>query len=104
MVVNNTPKTRAATPLDYRMDSLEHPMLQSQSKGGRRKGRFKGSDGSTSSDTTTNSLVRQMGIRALPQSSSSIRDEMCIAVKGLCKHCWVQYVKWRPLSVLHLQQ
>ncbi|KAI4806907.1 hypothetical protein KUCAC02_017697, partial [Chaenocephalus aceratus] len=28
MVVNNTPKTRAATPLDYRMDSLEHPMLQ----------------------------------------------------------------------------
>ncbi|KAJ4925050.1 hypothetical protein JOQ06_017788 [Pogonophryne albipinna] len=59
MVVNNTPKTRAATPLDYRMDSLEHPMLQSQSKGGRRKGRFKGSDGSTSSDTTTNSLVRQ---------------------------------------------
>ncbi|KAL3040618.1 hypothetical protein OYC64_011599 [Pagothenia borchgrevinki] len=59
MVVNNTLKTRAATPLDYRMDSLEHPMLQSQSKGGRRKGRFKGSDGSTSSDTTTNSLVRQ---------------------------------------------
>ncbi|TMS08989.1 Voltage-dependent L-type calcium channel subunit beta-2 [Larimichthys crocea] len=41
------------------MDSLEHPMLQSHGKGARRKGRFKGSDGSTSSDTTTNSLVRQ---------------------------------------------
>ncbi|XP_050922610.1 voltage-dependent L-type calcium channel subunit beta-2a isoform X3 [Lates calcarifer] len=59
MVVNNTPKTGAATPLDKHMDSLEHPMLQSQGKGARRKGRFKGSDGSTSSDTTTNSLVRQ---------------------------------------------
>ncbi|XP_040921307.1 voltage-dependent L-type calcium channel subunit beta-2a isoform X2 [Toxotes jaculatrix] len=59
MVVNNTPKTASATPLDKHMDSLEHPMLQSQGKGARRKGRFKGSDGSTSSDTTTNSLVRQ---------------------------------------------
>ncbi|KAF1373121.1 hypothetical protein PFLUV_G00257040 [Perca fluviatilis] len=61
MVVNNR-KTRAATPLDKHMDSLEHPMLQSQGKGARRKGRFKGSDGSTSSDTTTNSLVRQVRI------------------------------------------
>ncbi|XP_076744314.1 voltage-dependent L-type calcium channel subunit beta-2a isoform X2 [Maylandia zebra] len=34
-------------------------LIESQSKGARRKGRFKGSDGSTSSDTTTNSLVRQ---------------------------------------------
>uniref|UniRef100_A0A7N6B7H1 Voltage-dependent L-type calcium channel subunit beta-2 n=1 Tax=Anabas testudineus TaxID=64144 RepID=A0A7N6B7H1_ANATE len=59
MVVNNSPKAGAATPLDAHMDSLEHPMLQSQGKGARRKGRFKGSDGSTSSDTTTNSLVRQ---------------------------------------------
>ncbi|XP_056869630.1 voltage-dependent L-type calcium channel subunit beta-2a isoform X1 [Takifugu flavidus] len=40
------------------MDSLEHT-LQSHGRGARRKGRFKGSDGSTSSDTTTNSLVRQ---------------------------------------------
>eukprot|EP00064_Thunnus_orientalis_P016336 superscaffoldBa00003215_g16400 len=59
MVLNNTPKTTASTPLDKHMDSLEHPVLQSQGKGARRKGRFKGSDGSTSSDTTTNSLVRQ---------------------------------------------
>ncbi|XP_045900915.1 voltage-dependent L-type calcium channel subunit beta-2a isoform X2 [Micropterus dolomieu] len=59
MLVSNTPKTRAATPLDKHMDPLEHPMLQSHGKGARRKGRFKGSDGSTSSDTTTNSLVRQ---------------------------------------------
>ncbi|CAB1418657.1 unnamed protein product [Pleuronectes platessa] len=41
------------------MDPQEQPMLHSQGKGARRKGRFKGSDGSTSSDTTTNSLVRQ---------------------------------------------
>uniref|UniRef100_A0A4W5L1R5 Voltage-dependent L-type calcium channel subunit beta-2 n=1 Tax=Hucho hucho TaxID=62062 RepID=A0A4W5L1R5_9TELE len=41
------------------MDSLENPGLQSHGKGARRKGRFKGSDGSTSSDTTTNSFVRQ---------------------------------------------
>ncbi|XP_067341892.1 voltage-dependent L-type calcium channel subunit beta-2a isoform X3 [Channa argus] len=34
-------------------------MREPQGKGARRKGRFKGSDGSTSSDTTTNSLVRQ---------------------------------------------
>ncbi|XP_034562098.1 voltage-dependent L-type calcium channel subunit beta-2a isoform X2 [Notolabrus celidotus] len=59
MVVSDTSKTRAATPQDKHMDSLEHPMLQSHGKGARRKGRFKGSDGSTSSDTTTNSLVRQ---------------------------------------------
>ncbi|XP_038585807.1 voltage-dependent L-type calcium channel subunit beta-2a isoform X3 [Micropterus salmoides] len=59
MLVSNTPKTRAETPLGKHMDPLEHPMLQSHGKGARRKGRFKGSDGSTSSDTTTNSLVRQ---------------------------------------------
>uniref|UniRef100_A0A8C7QX33 Voltage-dependent L-type calcium channel subunit beta-2 n=1 Tax=Oncorhynchus mykiss TaxID=8022 RepID=A0A8C7QX33_ONCMY len=41
------------------MDSLDNPGLQSHGKGARRKGRFKGSDGSTSSDTTTNSFVRQ---------------------------------------------
>ncbi|XP_064805052.1 voltage-dependent L-type calcium channel subunit beta-2-like isoform X5 [Oncorhynchus masou masou] len=34
-------------------------LLKSHGKGARRKGRFKGSDGSTSSDTTTNSFVRQ---------------------------------------------
>uniref|UniRef100_A0A8K9XQI0 Voltage-dependent L-type calcium channel subunit beta-2 n=1 Tax=Oncorhynchus mykiss TaxID=8022 RepID=A0A8K9XQI0_ONCMY len=34
-------------------------MKLSHGKGARRKGRFKGSDGSTSSDTTTNSFVRQ---------------------------------------------
>ncbi|XP_041669863.1 voltage-dependent L-type calcium channel subunit beta-2a isoform X1 [Cheilinus undulatus] len=59
MVVSETSETTAVTPLDTHMDSLEHPMLQSHGKGARRKGRFKGSDGSTSSDTTTNSLVRQ---------------------------------------------
>ncbi|XP_058483994.1 voltage-dependent L-type calcium channel subunit beta-2a isoform X3 [Solea solea] len=59
-MVVTSPKTRAATtPASKHMDSLEHPMFQSQGRGARRKGRFKESDGSTSSDTTTNSLVRQ---------------------------------------------
>ncbi|XP_072234341.1 voltage-dependent L-type calcium channel subunit beta-2a isoform X3 [Leuresthes tenuis] len=59
MVVHNSPKTREETPPDKLMETLEYPALPSQGKGARRKGRFKGSDGSTSSDTTTNSLVRQ---------------------------------------------
>ncbi|XP_068604115.1 voltage-dependent L-type calcium channel subunit beta-2a [Brachionichthys hirsutus] len=59
MVVNNPPKRSAAAPLDTRTDPPERPMLQSHGKGARRKGRFEGSDGSSSSDTTTNSLVRQ---------------------------------------------
>ncbi|XP_051785218.1 voltage-dependent L-type calcium channel subunit beta-2-like isoform X3 [Erpetoichthys calabaricus] len=43
------------------MELLESPSAPAQShgKGARRKGRFKGSDGSTSSDTTSNSFVRQ---------------------------------------------
>ncbi|XP_070961450.1 voltage-dependent L-type calcium channel subunit beta-2-like isoform X1 [Oncorhynchus clarkii lewisi] len=57
MVHNNLQKTHSL--LDRHMDSLENPGLQSHGKGARRKGRFKGSDGSTSSDTTTNSFVRQ---------------------------------------------
>lgn len=39
----------------------------------------------------------QTGVRAQAQSSSSISNKMCIAMKALCKHCWVQYVKWKPL-------
>ncbi|XP_071271486.1 voltage-dependent L-type calcium channel subunit beta-2-like isoform X6 [Salvelinus alpinus] len=57
MVHNNLQNTHSL--LDRHMDSLENPGLQSNGKGARRKGRFKGSDGSTSSDTTTNSFVRQ---------------------------------------------
>lgn len=37
------------------------------------------------------------GIRAQPESSSSIRSMMCSALKALFKHCWVQFVKWRLL-------
>uniref|UniRef100_A0A4W5LN46 Uncharacterized protein n=1 Tax=Hucho hucho TaxID=62062 RepID=A0A4W5LN46_9TELE len=58
MVHNNLQNTHSL--LDSHMDSLENPGLQSHGKGARRKGRFKGSDGSTSSDTTTNSFVRQV--------------------------------------------
>uniref|UniRef100_A0A8C8CYV0 Voltage-dependent L-type calcium channel subunit beta-2 n=1 Tax=Oncorhynchus tshawytscha TaxID=74940 RepID=A0A8C8CYV0_ONCTS len=57
MVHNNLQNTHSL--LDRHMDSLENPGLQSHGKGARRKGRFKGSDGSTSSDTTNNSFVRQ---------------------------------------------
>ncbi|XP_055737136.1 voltage-dependent L-type calcium channel subunit beta-2-like isoform X5 [Salvelinus fontinalis] len=57
MVHNNLQNTHSL--LDRHMDSLENPELQSHGKGARRKGRFKGSDGSTSSDTTANSFVRQ---------------------------------------------
>ncbi|CAM2105342.1 unnamed protein product [Caretta caretta] len=46
------------------MELLDNPpaaatAAQSYGKGARRKNRFKGSDGSTSSDTTSNSFVRQ---------------------------------------------
>ncbi|XP_061660893.1 voltage-dependent L-type calcium channel subunit beta-2a isoform X2 [Syngnathoides biaculeatus] len=41
------------------VESLEQPVFQRLTKGVLRKGRLKGSDGSTSSDTTTNSLARQ---------------------------------------------
>uniref|UniRef100_A0A1A8ETZ2 Voltage-dependent L-type calcium channel subunit beta-2 n=1 Tax=Nothobranchius korthausae TaxID=1143690 RepID=A0A1A8ETZ2_9TELE len=59
MVVNNSPTTKAGAAPDRPMESAEHQVLQSQRKGNQRKSRFKGSDGSTSSDTTTNSLVHQ---------------------------------------------
>ncbi|KAM3822560.1 voltage-dependent L-type calcium channel subunit beta-2 isoform 5-T5 [Vipera latastei] len=54
----------AAAAQEMQMDLLENPpalvtALQSYGKGARRKNRFKGSDGSTSSDTTSNSFVRQ---------------------------------------------
>ncbi|CAL8322279.1 unnamed protein product [Boreogadus saida] len=59
MVVHNPPKTRGQM-LDRRLDPCEHPsVLQPQVRGGHRRGRCKGSDGSSSSDTTTTSFVRQ---------------------------------------------
>ncbi|XP_072432018.1 voltage-dependent L-type calcium channel subunit beta-2-like isoform X5 [Chiloscyllium punctatum] len=44
---------------EIRMGILENPSMQMSGKGAIRKNRFKGSDGSTSSDTTSNSYVRQ---------------------------------------------
>ncbi|XP_043546336.1 voltage-dependent L-type calcium channel subunit beta-2-like isoform X7 [Chiloscyllium plagiosum] len=44
---------------EIRMGILENPSVQMSGKGAIRKNRFKGSDGSTSSDTTSNSYVRQ---------------------------------------------
>ncbi|XP_069815132.1 voltage-dependent L-type calcium channel subunit beta-2 isoform X2 [Dendropsophus ebraccatus] len=58
MVQNNMSKTPSASQ-EIHMDVLENPTIQNYGKGARRKNRFKGSDGSTSSDTTSNSFVRQ---------------------------------------------
>ncbi|KAH1178020.1 hypothetical protein KIL84_011722, partial [Mauremys mutica] len=54
----------AAAAQELQMELLDNPppaatAAQSYGKGARRKNRFKGSDGSTSSDTTSNSFVRQ---------------------------------------------
>ncbi|XP_076828683.1 voltage-dependent L-type calcium channel subunit beta-1-like isoform X2 [Brachyhypopomus gauderio] len=58
MVVNSMPKT-PSNSLDKHLDALDNPVFQSHGRKARRKGRFKGSDESTSSDTTNNSFVRQ---------------------------------------------
>ncbi|XP_077124430.1 voltage-dependent L-type calcium channel subunit beta-2 isoform X5 [Ranitomeya variabilis] len=58
MVQNNMSKTPSASQ-EIHLDVLENPTIQTYGKGARRKNRFKGSDGSTSSDTTSNSFVRQ---------------------------------------------
>ncbi|XP_017328471.2 voltage-dependent L-type calcium channel subunit beta-2 isoform X2 [Ictalurus punctatus] len=48
-----------SSSLEKQQDTLENPALQCHRRRFGRKGRFKGSDGSTSSDTTNNSIVRQ---------------------------------------------
>ncbi|XP_026792162.2 voltage-dependent L-type calcium channel subunit beta-2a isoform X3 [Pangasianodon hypophthalmus] len=58
MVVNSMSKTPSSS-LEKHLDTLENPALQCHRRKLGRKGRFKGSDGSTSSDTTNNSIVRQ---------------------------------------------
>ncbi|XP_078394520.1 voltage-dependent L-type calcium channel subunit beta-2-like isoform X2 [Cetorhinus maximus] len=54
MVNSNMSKTQ-----EIRMGILQNPSMQLSGRGAIRKNRFKGSDGSTSSDTTSNSYVRQ---------------------------------------------
>ncbi|XP_066536434.1 voltage-dependent L-type calcium channel subunit beta-2a isoform X6 [Hoplias malabaricus] len=58
MVVSSMPKT-PSNSVEKHLDVLETPVVQPHGRKMRRKGRFKGSDGSTSSDTTNNSFVRQ---------------------------------------------
>ncbi|XP_041103056.1 voltage-dependent L-type calcium channel subunit beta-2-like isoform X4 [Polyodon spathula] len=58
MVQSDMSKT-PSTSQEIQMDVLENSRLQAHGKGARRKGQFKGSDESTSSDTTSNSFVRQ---------------------------------------------
>ncbi|KAJ8376733.1 hypothetical protein SKAU_G00073130 [Synaphobranchus kaupii] len=75
MVQNNMLKT-PSTSQEIHMDTLENPSIQSRGKGARRKGRFKGSDGSTSSDTTSNSFVRQAKtMSVIPQCVLNSGDE-----------------------------
>ncbi|XP_060048225.1 voltage-dependent L-type calcium channel subunit beta-2 isoform X3 [Erinaceus europaeus] len=58
--MSKSPPPAAAAAQELPMEALETPAAaQSYGKGARRKNRFKGSDGSTSSDTTSNSFVRQ---------------------------------------------
>ncbi|XP_041100298.1 voltage-dependent L-type calcium channel subunit beta-2-like isoform X2 [Polyodon spathula] len=58
MVQSDMSKT-PPTSQEIQMDVLENPRFQAHGKGARRKGQLKGSDESTSSDTTSNSFVRQ---------------------------------------------
>ncbi|XP_072568855.1 voltage-dependent L-type calcium channel subunit beta-1-like isoform X2 [Paramormyrops kingsleyae] len=55
--MSTTPSTSTQETQEIQMDIFDNP--GSQGKYGKRKGRFKRSDGSTSSDTTSNSFVRQ---------------------------------------------
>ncbi|KAM8811582.1 voltage-dependent L-type calcium channel subunit beta-2 isoform 2-T2 [Eudromia elegans] len=64
MVQSDMSKSPPAAAQEMHMELLDNPLpaaaaAQSYGKGARRKNRFKGSDGSTSSDTTSNSFVRQ---------------------------------------------
>ncbi|XP_075436270.1 voltage-dependent L-type calcium channel subunit beta-1 [Ascaphus truei] len=53
-------RTPASSTQEIQMDTLESQSLQA--KYAKRKSRFKRSDGSTSSDTTSNSFVRQVRV------------------------------------------
>ncbi|KAJ7322268.1 hypothetical protein JRQ81_018555, partial [Phrynocephalus forsythii] len=62
--MSKSPPIPATAAQEMQMELLDNPptlatAVQAYSKGARRKNRFKGSDGSTSSDTTSNSFVRQ---------------------------------------------
>ncbi|KAM6089201.1 voltage-dependent L-type calcium channel subunit beta-2 isoform 2-T2 [Chlamydotis macqueenii] len=63
MVQSDMSKSPPSPAQEVQMELLDNPLpaaaAQSYGKGARRKNRFKGSDGSTSSDTTSNSFVRQ---------------------------------------------
>uniref|UniRef100_A0A8C1PS60 Calcium channel, voltage-dependent, beta 1 subunit n=1 Tax=Cyprinus carpio TaxID=7962 RepID=A0A8C1PS60_CYPCA len=55
-IMSRTPSTSTQ---EIQMDMFDHPGSHAQGKYAKRKSRFKRSDGSTSSDTTSNSFVRQ---------------------------------------------
>ncbi|KAF4800638.1 voltage-dependent L-type calcium channel subunit beta-2-like protein [Turdus rufiventris] len=68
MVQSDMSKSPPSPAQEVQMELLDNPVpaaaAQSYAKGARRKNRFKGSDGSTSSDTTSNSFVRQISLKA----------------------------------------
>ncbi|XP_066497847.1 voltage-dependent L-type calcium channel subunit beta-1 [Hoplias malabaricus] len=59
MVQKGMSRTPSTSTQEIQMDMFDHPGSHSQGKYAKRKSRFKRSDGSTSSDTTSNSFVRQ---------------------------------------------
>ncbi|KAL1277957.1 hypothetical protein QQF64_024630, partial [Cirrhinus molitorella] len=52
-------RTPSTSTQEIQMDMFDHHGSHAQGKYAKRKSRFKRSDGSTSSDTTSNSFVRQ---------------------------------------------
>ncbi|KAL6476765.1 voltage-dependent L-type calcium channel subunit beta-1 isoform X3 [Colossoma macropomum] len=59
MVQKGMSRTPSTSTQEIQMDMFDHHGSHSQGKYAKRKSRFKRSDGSTSSDTTSNSFVRQ---------------------------------------------
>ncbi|KAJ8414305.1 hypothetical protein AAFF_G00051750 [Aldrovandia affinis] len=58
-------RTPSTSTQEIQMDIFDNPT--SQGKYAKRKSRFKRSDGSTSSDTTSNSFVRQVSSQPPPE-------------------------------------
>ncbi|TRY96569.1 hypothetical protein DNTS_007298 [Danionella cerebrum] len=59
---DNMSRTPSTSTQEIQMDMFDHHGSHTQGKYAKRKSRFKRSDGSTSSDTTSNSFVRQADV------------------------------------------
>ncbi|CAM9231175.1 unnamed protein product [Bubo scandiacus] len=99
MVQSDMSKSPPSPAQEVQMELLDNPLpaaaaAQSYGKGARRKNRFKGSDGSTSSDTTSNSFVRQFRffsglILLIALKATTVMLVVCACycgcIKALCK-------------------